>query len=251
MPSRRIIQFSFAVSCRTLCIPWLLWALAAAGLTAASEAQPAPATSQARFTVVLDAAHGGDDSGGRINDVAGKPELEKVSTLAFGVRLRSLLAARGIPVVTTRESDATVDLNRRAEIANHANAQACISLHTSQTGSGIRLYVSSLPPSSPARFVPWETAQAAWVTRSLALAGVLNSGLLHSGLTVTLGRATLPAVDSMSCPAIAVELAPEFDLSHAAGHPQAASPDDPGYQARVAQALAAALLEWRTEGHQP
>jgi hypothetical protein len=62
--------------------------------------------------------------------------------------------------------------NRRAEIANHANAQACLSLHASESGSGVHLFVSSLAPIEPTRFTPWRTAQAAWVTRSLALAGV-------------------------------------------------------------------------------
>jgi N-acetylmuramoyl-L-alanine amidase len=197
--------------------------------------------------VVLDAAHGGDDPGARLSN--GQPE--KAFTLALSVRLRSLLAARGMEVVTTRESDATVDLNRRAEIANHANAQACLSLHASESGSGVHLFTSSLTPTQPARFAAWKTAQSAWVPRSLALAGVLNSALLHAGMTVTLGRTTLLAVDSMTCPAIAIEIAPE----RGSGQPVNAGLDDPGYQARVAEALAAALVEWRSDwgsgAHQP
>jgi N-acetylmuramoyl-L-alanine amidase len=193
--------------------------------------------------VVLDAAHGGDDTGGRLNG----GQLEKAYTLALSVRLRSLLAARGIQVVTTRESDATVDTNKRAEIANHAQARACLSLHASESGSGIHLFASSLTPAQPTRFVAWKTAQAASVTRSLALAGVLNSALLHAGMSVTLGRTTLPALDSMTCPAVAVEVAPE----RSALHEITAGLDDKNYQARVAAALAAALVEWRTEAHQP
>ena len=184
--------------------------------------------------VVLDAAHGGDDPGGRLNG-----QSEEAFTLAMGVRLRSLLAARGIQVVTTRESDSTVDLVRRAEMANHANAQVCLSLHGTESGSGVHLYVSNI--------APWKTAQAAWVTRSLALAGTLNSALLQAGMTVTLGRTSLPGVDSMTCPAVAVELAPE----RAPGKKVTAELDDPGYQARAAEALAAALVEWRGEAPQP
>jgi N-acetylmuramoyl-L-alanine amidase len=97
------------------------------------------------------------------------------------------------------------------------------------------------------RFAAWKTAQAGWVTRSMALAGVLNSALLHAGMGVTLGRTTLPAIDSMTCPAVAVEIAPE----RSADYKITAELDDPQYQARVAVALAAALLEWRTEAHQP
>jgi N-acetylmuramoyl-L-alanine amidase len=193
--------------------------------------------------VVLDAAHGGDDTGGRLN--SGQPE--KAFTLAMTVRLRSLLSARGIQVVTTRDSDAAVEPNRRAEIANHASAQACLSLHASESGSGIHLFASSLAPAQPARFPAWKTAQAAWVTRSLALEGVLNSALLHAGMSVTLGRTTLAALDSMTCPAIAIEIAPERGSSQAI----ATELDDPDFQARVAGALAAALLQWRTEARQP
>jgi N-acetylmuramoyl-L-alanine amidase len=161
--------------------------------------------------------------------------------------LRSLLGARGIQVITTRESDQSVALDRRAAIANHAGAGACISLHSAETGAGVHLFVSSLAPAAPTRFVAWNTAQAGWVTRSLALAGVLNSALLHAGMNVTLGRAPLPAVENMTCPAVTIEIAPERDSDHKI----TAEPDDADYQARVAGTLAAAILEWRAEGHQP
>jgi N-acetylmuramoyl-L-alanine amidase len=190
---------------------------------------------------VLDAAHGGDDAGAHLAN----NQAEKTFTLALSVRLRSLLAARGIPVIITRESDSTVDQDRRAEIANHANAQACLSLHATNSGSGAHLFVSSLAPAQPARFAAWKTAQASSVTRSLALAGTINSALIHAGLPVTLGRTGLPALDSMTCPAVAVEIAPQSDQG------QTGALDDPGYQAQVAEALAAALLDWRSEVRQP
>jgi N-acetylmuramoyl-L-alanine amidase len=203
--------------------------------------------------VVLDAAHGGDDPGARIKGPAGhgpegQSQAEKTFTLALSVRLRSLLTARGIQVVTTRESDTTVDLNRRAEVANHANARACLSLHAAESGSGIHLFVSSVAPAEPERFAAWKTAQATSVTRSLALAGMLNSALLHAGLAVTLGRTALPAVDSMTCPAVAVEMAPERGPDKKMVTAGLGNAD---YQARVAGALAAALLEWQSEARQP
>src|ERR1039457_4774530 len=81
-----------------------------------------PSAPPARFVVVLDAAHGGDNPGARL----ASGQSEKAVTLALSVRLRSLLAARGIAVVTTRESDTTIDHGKRAEIANRTNAQACL-----------------------------------------------------------------------------------------------------------------------------
>jgi N-acetylmuramoyl-L-alanine amidase len=214
----------------------LIVALACVSSVALSAQGPIP-TPTARFVVVIDAAHGGDDTGAHLSS----GQLEKAANLALSVRLRSLLAARGFQVVTTRENDASVDLNHRAEIANHASAAVCLSLHVTESGSGVHLFASSLAPAPPTRFMPWKTAQAAWETRSLALAGAVNSALTHAGLNVTLGRIPLPGVESMTCPALAVELGPQRDPDKKI----TAEPDNPDYQAQVATALAAAVLEWR------
>lgn len=216
---------------------------AAIALVATAMSMPlfaqAPAPPTPRFVVVLDAAHGGDDTGGHSNEW-----VEKNLTLALSVRLRSLLGARGIPVVTTRESDMTLDAGQRDAITNHANAQVCITLHGSLTGTGVHLFASSIAPAARAKFVPWETAQAPWVTESVALEGVVNSALLHAGFAVTAGRTAMTVLDSMTCPAIAVEVSPDKNATVT----PAESLNDAAYQARVTDGLAAAILEWRSEG---
>lgn len=223
-------------SVRRLLVPAIAFLLVAAiGAFAAAQAPP---VSGQRFVVVLDAAHGGGDTGARLGT-----QSEKAYTLALSVRLRSLLAARGFTVVTTRESDEAVTADRRAEIANQAAPQACLSLHASESGSGIHLFVSSLAPVAASPFLPWKTAQAAWIDRSVSFAGTLDSALSHAGLPVTLGRTALPGIESMTCPAVAIEVSP--DRSPGAQGP--ARLDDPEYQARVADALAAALVQWRSE----
>ena len=83
---------------------------------------------------------------------------------------------------------------------------------------------------------------------SIALAGMLNSALTHAGIKVTIGRTALPAIDSMTCPAVAVEVAPP-QPAQSSGH--AANIGDDAYQAQVADAIAAGLLEWRAEGQNP
>lgn len=198
-----------------------------------------------RFVVVLDAAHGGDDTGATLANQSQNSVAEKAYTLALSVKLRSLLGARGFTVITTRESDTDVDDQHRAEVANHAEAQACLTLHASASGTGVHLFLSSLPPVKPARLMPWKTAQAAYVDRSTALAGVLNSALTHAGMKVTLGRTALSTIDSMTCPAIAVEIAPEVKDGNVTPL------DDPAYQMRIATALSAGLLQWRSEPRQP
>jgi N-acetylmuramoyl-L-alanine amidase len=225
--------------CRLLIAFAISLPLAAQQPSAPPQSLPTPPPPAPRFVVLLDAAHGGDDTGAHLDS----GQLEKSANLTLNVRLRSLLAARGIQVVTTRESDASLPLDQRAALANHANAAVCLSLHASESGAGVHLFTSSLPAASQTRFLAWKTAQAPWITRSLALAGALNSALTHAGVNVTLGRIPLPGIESMTCPALAVEIAPERD----ADKNITTEPDNPDYQGRVAAALAAAILEWRTD----
>jgi N-acetylmuramoyl-L-alanine amidase len=223
----------------------MLLAAVAAACQPLAISQAPPAASAARFVVVLDAAHGGDDPGARLGN-----ESEKDLSLGLSVKLRSLLMARGISVVTTRESGADVDALTRAEIANRADAAACLNLHAalvnSKSGPAVHLFLSSLPSAANPTFVPWNTAQSAWIQRSNELAGELNAALTHAGITVTLGQTALPAIDSMACPAVAVEVAPQRQTVAQ----DAASTDDAGFEAQVAEALAAALVEWRADGGQ-
>jgi N-acetylmuramoyl-L-alanine amidase len=200
---------------------------------------PAAPSTPPSFVVLLDAAHGGNDTGGKLDD----GQLEKDATLALSVRLRSLLAARGFQVVTTREQDKSLTTNDRATLANGAHAQACLILHAAESGHGVHLFTSSVAPATDSGITAWKTAQSAVISRSLALAGVLNSALTQAGINVTLGRTALPGIDSMTCPAVAIELAPERD----ANHKITAEPDNADYQAQIAQILATALIEWKSE----
>ncbi|HEU5458258.1 MAG TPA: N-acetylmuramoyl-L-alanine amidase, partial [Terracidiphilus sp.] len=226
---------------RVRCAIALLAAVFFTALFASAQTPPNPAAPH--FVVVLDAAHGGTDSGATFPD--GQPE--KSVALALNVRLRSLLAARGLTVVTTRESDIALVADQRAAIANRAKAQLCLVLHATQSGSGVHIFASSLAPAAPSRYLPWKTAQAAFVARSLSLAGALNSDVLHSGFNVTLARVSLPGLDSLACPAVAVELAPKRGSDNSI----LAEPDDAQYQSQVVSALVDAIFAWRSETPQP
>ncbi len=219
-----------------------------------------------KFVVVLDAAHGGDDSGGQLGTSSGGAGVpEKTITLALSVRLRSLLTARGFSVITTREGNVSLTADARAQTANHATAAvganaACLSLHASSSGSGVHIFVSSLAPGGAQRFLPWKTAQSAYINRSLKLAGTVNSALEHTAVAgggliggaagtgtgpipALLGRATLPGVDSMTCPAVAIEVAP----IRSSDRKVITDVTDPDYQTQLVEALAAAMLEWKTD----
>jgi N-acetylmuramoyl-L-alanine amidase len=191
---------------------------------------------QPQFLIVLDAAHGGTDTGAHL---AAHLE-EKDLVLALSIRLRSMLSARGIPVLTTREGDATLPPTKRAALANAHKAAACLILHASDSGSGIHLFTSSLPPAQPATFLPWDQAQAAYLQKSLHWAAEINTAMTHAGVPVTLGRTAMQPLDNMTCPAAAVEIAP-LTKDGAVTAPLT----DPDYQSRILAGLAAAVEGWR------
>ena len=214
-------------------------------------------TVEPAFSVVLDAAHGGANVGARIASNL----LEKDITLSLSGRLRASLAAQGIAVVMTRDSDTDPPANQRAGMANHALASACLVLHATATGAGVHLFTSSLPPAvakaspppspaaldpAPSALVPWQSAQAAWITRSLRLSSEINSALGQAGIPITLGVASVAPLDNLACPAVAVEIAPLADS--VASH--AASISDAKYQQRIIDALTSAVLAWRTDWKQ-
>ncbi len=196
---------------------------------------------------MLDAAHGGAETGTLLS-----PQLlEKDLVLTLSVRLRSALTARGIHVVTTRESDTNPPFATRAAEANHAHAAACLVLHATASGSGVHLYTSSLnQTSTPATPAPWATAAAPFLTDSLQLASEISTAFTGAGLPFTLGRVRLDPMDALRCPAAIVEIAPLHPVLGSAGLAGAdvsAPISDQVYQVRVVNALAAALVQWCAE----
>jgi N-acetylmuramoyl-L-alanine amidase len=191
---------------------------------------------QRQFLVVLDAAHGGRDTGAHLASHLDEKDL----VLALSIRLRSMLSARGIPVLTTRESDVTLPPAKRAAMVNARKPAACLILHASDSGSGIHLFTSSLPPAQPTTFLPWDQAQAAYLQQSLRWAAEINTAMTHAGVPVTLGRTAMQPLDNMTCPSAAVEIAPLTKDGAVT-----AALTDPDYQSRILAGLAAAIEDWR------
>jgi N-acetylmuramoyl-L-alanine amidase len=202
-----------------------------------------------RTVIVLDPAHGGVDSGSQITDKT----VEKDVTLALAFRLRSLLTARGFSVVMTRDQDApgvpnaagaALTLDDRAGIANHARASACLVLHATRSGSGVHLYRSELEASEGQPVtVPWLTAQAPWISQSRQLESQMAASFSRSGLALVASNASVRPIDSLSCPALVVELAPSGD--------DVDSINDTDYQQRVALSIAGTLLLWQNQVQPP
>lgn len=167
---------------------------------------------------------------------------EKSYTLTLAIELHAALNARGIRSILTRDSDVALDNTARATIANRSHASACILLHATSTGNGVHLFTSSLPAAAvpdPRRvFLPWQTAQAAYETSSLRLESDVDAALTQQHIPALLARTSLMPLDSMTCPAVAIEIAP-LDVNTPLS--------DPGYQQKIVDALGAALVAWRSD----
>ncbi len=231
----------------------LLLALAAltahAQTPATTPRKPKPRPTQPALLpnlVLLDPAHGGPDNGTTL----GPDALEKDATIAFAGRLRTALTTRGFTVLQTHDSAAEQPtLDQRAELANHSRAAACILLHMANGGHGVHLFTSSLTPVSPLSAVfestptvlAWDTAQATSLQQSLGLTFELSDAIHAIRVPLVVGHVSVPPIDSMTCPAVVIELAP----LETSGDPTPAS--DGPYQQRIAEAIANALTAWRTK----
>jgi N-acetylmuramoyl-L-alanine amidase len=91
---------------------------------------------QTNRTIVIDAGHGGRDSGALcVNHCA----AEKFHTLDWARRLAPLLEARGWTVVLTRSNDIECPLAERVAVADRVRADIFLSLHFNSGGANREL----------------------------------------------------------------------------------------------------------------
>ncbi len=208
--------------------------------TPAAVSVPPPPTLQSLttkppFVVMLDPGHGGDDRGALLT----KTLEEKAVTLAFARRLRSALQNQGISTVMSRDADVTVPIEQRAAMADAARVAIFISLHAGSLGRGVRVYTAMInsASNSPGSFVPWDTAQAAHVLTSRALADLINAELGKHEIPSSELPAPVKPLDNVAAAAIAIEVAPSGD--------DVGSVEAGVYQQRIAAAIAEGIVVGR------
>lgn len=202
-------------------------------------------------TVVLDAGHGGHDSG-----AMSTYGPEKAFTLDTVLRAKALLQAAGYKVVLTRSGDYFVELNQRVQIANRYKKAIFISMHFNHGGQGTGVEAYTLAP----RGVPSMMADGPRVSDLVACAGnardAENMALAtasHAALVVKtrmhdrgLKRARFVVIRDIKIPGVLLEggfQSSRFDSKMIA---------TPLYRQTLAQAILAAVENYRRSvGAQP
>jgi N-acetylmuramoyl-L-alanine amidase len=190
-----------------------------------------------RFLVLIDPAHGGGEIGAAIT-----PSLpEKDVVLALARRVQRELANHGIAAGLLRNSDVAIALDQRALSANAARPALYIALHAANTGRGVHVFTELLPAAnaSSRSFLPWDSAQAAFLDLSSSVAGSVAAELEARKLPNATLLAPLRPMNNIAAPAIAVEIAPPSNNVE-----EIASV---AYQEQVAQSIAAGIAAVRAK----
>lgn len=254
--------------------PWVWRLLFAAGLVlsadpliarAASAVDPPPA--QIVREVVIDPGHGGAEEGAK----APSGLMEKEMTLDIARRLAALLRADNFDVTLTRDGDEDLSLDARAAVADNKHADIFISLHANASRSpsarGAETYFlaseatddaarttaalendavgmgKSAPAEGELPLILWDLAQVEYLKESAHLGGVIQArlnealGLKDRGVK----QAPFRVLVGATCPAVLVELG---FVTNADEEKLLASPD---HRRRLAEALAAAVKQFRAE----
>ena len=153
--------------------------------------------------VVIDAGHGGFDSGAVGKDEDGNIIIkEKEANFDIAQRVESRLKNYGVTVIMTRTTDTALgstimeDLVKRAEIANKANADLFVSIHNNafsdSTATGTCVLYAGLPSSGDYAITGKELAQNIQ-TPLLNATGLSDRGIVASPQIVVLKRTIMPA----------------------------------------------------------
>ncbi|MCU0231900.1 MAG: N-acetylmuramoyl-L-alanine amidase [Acidobacteria bacterium] len=228
------------------------------------------------FRVVLDPGHGGTEDGA----IGPSGLKEKDLALDMARRLSALLKADGFEVVLTREGDDGPTLDQRAEVANVQRADVFVSLHANASRSskarGAETYFLSRNATDDAArtvaaiendaagvgddlasgtaaagsegtdpaipLILWDMAQTIYLEQSAQLAEIVQREL-NGALGITdrgVRQAPFRVLVGATMPAVLVELGfltnPDEEKRLADGE----------YRRKLAEALAAALKQYRT-----
>ncbi|MBF2068295.1 N-acetylmuramoyl-L-alanine amidase [Fischerella thermalis] len=188
------------------------------GLPKTQPPRPAP---RGRVVIVVDPGHGGKDSGAP--GIGGL--LEKDVVLPIGRRVAAILEQNGYQAILTRDSDYFVELQRRVDIAERANATLFVSIHANSAGQ--RPDVNGL--------------ETYYYDSGYRLAQVVHNSILSKISTLKdrgVRKARFYVLRKSSMPSILVE------TGYMTGREDNPRLGNPEYQNRMAEGIASGILQY-------
>jgi N-acetylmuramoyl-L-alanine amidase len=224
----------------------------ASGTLPAAPARSQPVSKRlTRKLVVVDAGHGGPDTGMR--GPIGSPTwfVEKDVTLSVATKLATVLRARGFDVLMTRTTDTLIALSDRGRIANANHGDVFISIHCNAPGyntaagareRGFETYFlaeaktederrvqdmenesvkfetgANAPKGDPLSFIITDMAQNEHLRESSDLAETIQTGMIdvHPGPNRGVQQANFAVLRGSYMPAVLVEIGFGSNLSEA------------------------------------
>lgn len=176
-------------------------------------------------TVILDAGHGGHDSGAVSRSTG---DMEKTLALDTAQRVRAKLSGR-VKVVMMRSGDEFIDLDERARRASQRDGAILVSIHYNHSSPGIR---------GPEMYW-WRVDSWGLATRMQRnLESVVPSENGNRGQV----RRRLRLTRNATVPSVLVE------CGYLSNPGEARLCSDPGYRDRLATAIANAILDQQRNG---
>jgi len=157
-----------------------------------------------RALVVIDAGHGGYDSGAIGYDEDGEPVVyESKANLAIALAVQKYLEDANVSVIMTRTKDVAMgstemdDLLARSEIANNSGATFFVSIHnnsfTSETASGTDILYADTENKIYDGITSKELAENI-IEPLVKATGLSDRGIKDSPMMVVLRTTTMPSV---------------------------------------------------------
>jgi N-acetylmuramoyl-L-alanine amidase len=208
----------------------VFFGIAFATLLGSCAQAPKPGAGAGRFsTVVIDAGHGGKDSGGISGRRAPVFLREKDMTLDTAKRIRAILRRAGLRTIMVRDDDHFVELDDRVAFANRQGPGAIlISIHYDAVGNS--------GPNGAKTFF-WRADSHGLATRIqahlVAKTGEANIGVLRRRLRLTRN----PDIPCVLC-----------ECAYLTNPAEAAKVADEKYRQRIAEGVAEGIVEQRRLG---
>lgn len=146
-----------------------------------------------KYTIIIDAGHGGKDAGTMLNKTS-----EKEIALAISKAIRELNNDPSLEIILSRNEDVEVALSSRVDLSKQKNADLFISVHVNNVNDaskkGVELYIPNKGHKN--------------YTESLGLANMLNAQLepiMGGSMGIKTRNSKVYILDNAVCPAALIE----------------------------------------------